>query len=58
MPKSRHRKNHKKKVKARRLRLEQKRNSYYKKLEEAYGQEMAKKLKEQGGLDEDPNNIE
>ena len=47
MPKSRHRKDHKKKVAARRQRLEQKRRSFYKKLEDQFGEEVAKELAEQ-----------
>lgn len=47
MPKSRHRKDHKKKVAARRQRLEQKRRSFYKKLEAQFGEEVAKELAEQ-----------
>jgi hypothetical protein len=47
MPKSRHRKNHKKKVAARRQRLEQKRRSFYKKLQTQFGEEVAKELAEQ-----------
>lgn len=47
MPKSRHRKNHKKKVAARRQRLEQKRRSFYKKLQDQFGEEVAKELAEQ-----------
>lgn len=58
MPKSKHRKKHKKKVKARKQRVQQRKNAYYKKLDELYGKEMAKRLKEQGGLDEDPENLE
>ena len=47
MPKSRHRKNHKKKVAARRQRLEQKRRSFYNKLQPQFGEEVAKELAEQ-----------
>ncbi len=47
MPKSRHRKDHKKKVAARRQRLEQKRRSFYKKLQAQFGEEVAKELAEQ-----------
>jgi hypothetical protein len=47
MPKSRHRKDHKKKVAARRQRLEQKRRSFYKKLQTQFGEEVAKELAEQ-----------
>jgi len=47
MPKSRHRKDHKKKVAARRQRLEQKRRSFYKKLQDQFGEEVAKELAEQ-----------
>ena len=47
MPKSRHRKNHKKKVAARRQRLDQKRRTFYKKLENQFGEEVAKQLAEQ-----------
>ena len=58
MPKSKHGKNHKKRLKARKQRVQQRKNAYYKKLDELYGKEMAKRLKEQGGLDEDPENLE
>ena len=47
MPKSRHRKNHKKKVAARRQRLEEKRRSFYKQLQDQFGEEVAKELAEQ-----------
>lgn len=47
MPKSKHRKDHKKKVAARRQRLEQKRRSFYKKLQAQFGEEVAKELAEQ-----------
>ena len=47
MPKSRHRKNHKKKVEARRKRLDQKRYSYIKKLESQFGEQIAKQIAEQ-----------
>jgi hypothetical protein len=47
MPKSRNRKEHKKKVAARRERLDQKRKSFYKKLREQFGEEVAKELAEQ-----------
>ena len=47
MPKSRHRKDHKKKAAARRQRLEQKRRSFYKKLQAQFGEEVAKELAEQ-----------
>lgn len=47
MPKSRHRKNHKKKVEARRKRLDQKRYSYIKKLESQFGSEVAEELAKQ-----------
>lgn len=47
MPKSRHRKNHKKKVEARRKRLDQKRYSYRKKLESQFGEQIAKQIAEQ-----------
>ena len=46
MPKSRHRKNHKKKVVARRERMEQKRRAFRKKLEAQYGEEIAKQIAE------------
>ena len=47
MPKSRHRKNHKKKVEARRKKLDQKRYSYRKKLESQFGEQIAKEIAEQ-----------
>lgn len=47
MPKSKHRKNHKKKAAARKQRLEEKRKSFYKKLQEQFGEEVAKELSEQ-----------
>lgn len=47
MPKSRHRKNHKKKVAARRKKLEQKRHTFMKKLQEQYGEEIAEELAKQ-----------
>ncbi len=47
MPKSRNRKNHKKKVAARRQRLEQKRRAFRKKLEAQFGEEIAKQISEQ-----------
>jgi hypothetical protein len=47
MPKSKHRKDHKKKVAARRQRLEEKRKSFYKKLEAQFGEEVAKELAKQ-----------
>ena len=47
MPKSRHRKNHKKKVEARRKRLDQKRYTYRKKLESQFGEQIAKQIAEQ-----------
>jgi len=47
MPKSRHRKDHKKKVAARRKRLEQKRHNYVKKLKEQFGSEVAEELSKQ-----------
>lgn len=59
MPKSRHRKNHKKKVAARRQRLEQKRRTFYKKLENQFGEEVAKQLAEQQKRSgEEPETIE
>lgn len=59
MPKSRHRKNHKKKVAARRQRLDQKRRAFYKKLESQFGEEVAKQLsKEQKRSGEEPETIE
>ena len=58
MPKSRHRKDHKKKVAARRQRLEQKRRSFYKKLEAQFGEEVAKELaKQQKRSGEEPENV-
>lgn len=47
MPKSRHRKEHKKKVAARRQKLDEKRNAFYKKLRDQFGEEVAKELAKQ-----------
>lgn len=47
MPKSRHRKEHKKKVAARRQRLDEKRKAFYKKLRDQFGEEVAKELAKQ-----------
>jgi len=47
MPKSRHRKDHKKKVAARRKRLEQKRLAFTKKLQNQFGTEVAEELAKQ-----------
>ena len=44
MPKSRNRKDHKKKVAARRQLLEQKRKSFYNKLREQFGAELAEQI--------------
>ena len=44
MPKSRHRKNHKKKVAARRKRLEEKRRAFTKKFREQFNEEMLKEI--------------
>lgn len=58
MPKSRNRKEHKKKVAARRQRLEQKRRSFYKKLQDQFGEEVAKELAEQQKRSgEEPENV-
>lgn len=58
MPKSRHRKDHKKKVAARRQRLEQKRRSFYKKLQAQFGEEVAKELaKQQKMSGEEPQDV-
>tara|TARA_R110002126_G_scaffold46570_1_gene131051 strand:+ start:296 stop:472 length:177 start_codon:yes stop_codon:yes gene_type:complete len=58
MPKSKHRKNHKKKVAARRERLEQKRRAFRKKLESQFGEEIAKKIAEQQKQSgEEPENV-
>ncbi len=58
MPKSRHRKNHKKKVAARRERMEQKRRAFRKKLESQYGEEIAKQIaEEQKRSGEEPENV-
>lgn len=57
MPKSRHRKEHKKKVVARRRRLEDKRKSFYKKLQDQFGDEVAKELsKQQKQSGQEPEN--
>jgi hypothetical protein len=50
MPKSRHRKDHKKKVTARRERLENRRRSFYNKLREQFGEELAKELSKENNL--------
>lgn len=47
MPKSKHRKDHKKKVAARRQRLDEKRKAFYKKLRDQFGEEVAKELAKQ-----------
>ena len=58
MPKSKHRKNHKKKVAARRQRLEEKRRAFYKKMQDQFGEEIAKELaKQQKQSGEEPDNI-
>lgn len=58
MPKSRHRKNHKKKVAARRKRLDQKRYSYRKKLESQFGEQIAKEIaKQQKNTGEEPEQL-
>ena len=58
MPKSKHRKKHKKKVAARRERLEQKRRAFRKKLESQFGEEIAKKIAEQQKQSgEEPENV-
>lgn len=58
MPKSRHRKDHKKKVAARRQRLDEKRRSFYKKLQSQFGDEIAKELaKQQIQSGEEPENV-
>jgi hypothetical protein len=58
MPKSRHRKDHKKKVAARRQRLDEKRRSFYKKLQSQFGDEVAKELaKQQIQSGEEPENV-
>jgi hypothetical protein len=50
MPKSRHRKDHKKKVTARRERLENRRKNFYNKLREQFGEELAKELSKENNL--------
>ena len=58
MPKSRNRKNHKKKVAARRERIEQKRRAFRKKVEAQYGEEIAKQIaEEQKRSGEEPENV-
>lgn len=58
MPKSKHRKDHKKKVAARRQRLDEKRNSFYKKLKDQFGEDIAKQLaKQQVQSGKEPENI-
>jgi hypothetical protein len=58
MPKSRHRKNHKKKVEARKKNLEQKRYSYRKKLESQFGEQIAKEMaKQQKQTGEEPEQL-
>ncbi len=58
MPKSRHRKNHKKKVEARRKKLDQKRYSYRKKLEAQFGEQIANEMaKQQKQTGEEPEQL-
>lgn len=60
MPKSRHRKKHKKKLAHRRLMQEHKKRAYQKKLQEVWGEELAKAMAEQQakeGGDQDMDNI-
>lgn len=47
MPKSKHRKNHKKKLAQRKEKINQAKNGYKKKLQELYGEHMAKAIEEQ-----------
>ena len=58
MPKSRHRKDHKKKALARRKRLDQKRHTYMKKLEGQFGTKIAEELaKQQKQTGEEPQEL-
>jgi hypothetical protein len=58
MPKSKNRKNHKKKAAARKSRLEEKRRIFYKKLQNQFGDEVAKNLAEQQKKSgQEPENI-
>jgi hypothetical protein len=58
MPKSKHRKDHKKKVAARRQRLDEKRKAFYNKLQAQFGEEVAKELaKQQIQSGEEPKNV-
>ena len=59
MPKSRHRKDQKKKAAARRQRLDEKRRAFYKKLRGQFGEEVAKELaKQQKQSGQEPETID
>jgi hypothetical protein len=47
MPKSKNKKDHKKRVALRRQKLDEKRRAFYKKLEAQFGEEVAKELSKQ-----------
>jgi hypothetical protein len=47
MPKSKNKKDHKKRVAVRRQKLDEKRRAFYKKLEDQFGEEVAKELSKQ-----------
>lgn len=47
MPKSKNKKDHKKRVAVRRQKLDEKRRAFYKKLESQFGEEVAKELSKQ-----------
>jgi hypothetical protein len=47
MPKSKNKKDHKKRVAVRRQKLDEKRRAFYKKLEAQFGEEVAKELSKQ-----------
>ena len=61
MPKSKHRKNHKKKVAHYKLMQKHKKRAYQKKIEEMWGEELAKAMaeaqKREGGDNQDMNDI-
>ena len=58
MPKSRHRKNHKKKVEARKKRMQQNRDLFEKKLRDQFGETIAKEIaKQQRQSGQEPENV-
>jgi hypothetical protein len=59
MPKSRNRKDQKKKVTARRQKLDEKRRAFYKKLKDQFGEEVAKELaKQQKQSGQEPETVD